>query len=236
MRTLKKALNELSEEGMGWSHLDIRNLILELTGDDDERLNLMLLDIDKLMAIESYKLDLQDINDKKENIEPDTLELIDRSKYYVFMVRVRRAIRDKLNLDFINRVHENRINWLRSEISNRAFIEALIQHGYISNKNYFSIRGNFIEIQADDKETKRIDWLENQRVLIMMINHLITEGIIGPTDNKWMMVKNHFTHRGREVKTDSLANDSYYLHDSKITPKGWVKLKSIIDETLAGFI
>lgn len=234
MRTLEKSLKELYEAG-GWSHLDIYNLMLELTGNDEDRLNLMLLDLDKLMDVESYKLDLQDIKEKRDGIEPDYLAWMKRSSYWVLMVRVRRAIRDKLNLDFMQRVHENRINWLKDEPSNRAFTEALTRQGYISNKEYFKVCGNFIGMRADG-ETERINWIQSQRLLIMMMNYLIDQGIIGSTDNKWMMMSNHFTRNGKGLKADSLGNDAWHLNDSKQIPKGWVMLRGLIDETLENFV
>jgi hypothetical protein len=233
MRTLEKSLKELHEAG-GWSHLDIYNLMLELTGNDEIRLNLMLLDIEKLMDVEKYKLDVIDVKEKRDGIEPDYLALMKRSSYWVLMVRVRRAIRDQLNLDFMQRVHENQINWLRDEPLNRAFVEALIMQGYISNKKYHKICGNFIDMRADE-ETEFINWMPSQRLLIMMVNYLIDEGIIGSTDNKWMMLSQHFTWKGRELKTDSLNSDSNYLYQSKEKPKGWAKLKGMIDETLRNF-
>jgi hypothetical protein len=234
MRTLKRALQELSEEGMGWSHLDIHNLILELTGNDPERLNLMLLDLDKLMGHESYKLDLQDIKEKRDGIEPEYLELVDRHKYFIFMTRVRQAIRAKLNLDFMNRVHENRINWLRDDLANRAFIEALSKYGYISNKDYFKVCGNFIGMLSDEK-TERIDWLRSQRLLIRMNGYLINEGIIGSTDQLWLMVANSYSWKGANFKTDSLKSDNSYMHESKHVVTGWSKLKELLVDTLQSF-
>lgn len=233
MRTLEKSLKELHEAG-GWSHLDIYNLMLELTGNDEIRLNLMLLDIEKLMDVEKYKLDVEDIKEKRDGIEPDYLAWMKRSSYWVLMVRVRRAIRDQLHLDDSQRVHENQINWLRGESSIRPFLEALMRQGYISNKEYYKICGNFIGVQVDEK-TERINWMQTQRLLISMVNYLIAQGIIAPTDNQWIMVSKHFTWKGKELKTDSLTNESYLLHDSGKMPEGWMGLRGLIDETLESF-
>jgi hypothetical protein len=232
MKTLFKELQALSEAGR--YELDTYNLILGMTNNEEHRMSLMLLDIERFIDQEEVDLSIESMNNEQNGRKFDFHEDIERHQFYFSLIKVKRTLREKLNLDFINRVHENRINWLRDDLANRAFIEALSKHGYISNKNYFKVYGNFIGMPADE-ETERIDWLRSQRLLIRLNGYLINEGIIGSTDQPWLMVANSYTWNGANFKTDSLKSDNSYMHESKHLVRGWDKLKELVIDTLQSF-
>jgi hypothetical protein len=234
---MKSVINAIEE----YSHfpdssLDTVNLILEYTGNDEYRMIKLLSDIESHLEMETTELSISHWQDEADGVKRDHHYTWRKERYYRALNRIKKELRAKLALNMPESSDNNAMLWLRSEVGLVYLVERLIDRGYISNRSKrLVIASNFKGFEPQEVEAKeRMDWVQSQRLLILFIKYLMSNGWIAFDSKPWVMTKNHFTKRGKELNSNSLTSEFSQLNTGIINVDGWDAMKLIL-EPLEGF-
>jgi hypothetical protein len=123
----------------------------------------------------------------------------------------------------------SKIHWAKTDQSLTILFEGLKDGLYISNRDYSEIATHFQTQSSDETEFENpINWTQTQRLLILMIKHLMKRGFIPHDSTPWLMISNHFTLKGKAINPRSLKSEFSQIKDEDVEVGGWVELDKLL--------
>jgi hypothetical protein len=123
----------------------------------------------------------------------------------------------------------NKIPWIKSEVSFRQLYEALLSGGFISNKDFFEVASHFKGVGHDSLAVSGlIDWRYSQRLLILLIQHLMKANFITHETQLFKILSTHFTKGGKGFNPKSIITEKHATQDGDIVVRGSASLYKIL--------